>query len=582
MTRGDGARAIGIVESDPGPVGDEPQHLRELRHMQEVARLLVSNLDPQAALDELAAAAARIASPGRSASGRALVLCADEGRADGELPVVLAPAGEAASPFARALRGHVRYVLESGRSVHFAVEEVPAGAARRELAEAGICSVALVPIQVADETFGVLAAGGPDGRLIAPHRLRRLALLADLGGLAIANATAYQRERHALTTSQERLRELTLLHEATRKFSATLSVEQIEREAVRTAVQLVTAGRGAGATFVRADGEAASVPGPAGPSLRTALAEGRAVAAAIPGPPLRHVAFAPVFVRDQPYGAVVVTGADGRELSSDQLRRLEAIASLAGLAIGNCRHFEAVRREGERVAALEETKTKFLRLASHELRGPLAVLRGYVSMLRDGTFSEQPDQVKDVYAILEAKAGQIELLVTQMLEAARLEEGRLRLDLRRIDLRDPVREAFEGAGLVAQADHELSLKTPAWPVEVVADAGRVTTIVANLLDNAIKYSPQGGPVRCVVRLEPGRAVVEVSDRGLGIAAADQRLLFTSFGRVETPANRHIQGTGLGLYLSRELAQMQSGTLTANSEVGRGSTFSLTLLLAPTA
>jgi two-component system sensor histidine kinase BaeS len=117
-------------------------------------------------------------------------------------------------------------------------------------------------------------------------------------------------------------------------------------------------------------------------------------------------------------------------------------------------------------------------------------------------------------------------------------------------------------------------------VEVIADSGRVTTIVANLLDNALKYSPDGGPVRCAVRVEDGSAVVEVSDRGLGIAAADQPVLFTRFGRIVTGQNSHIPGTGLGLYLSRELAQLQGATLTATSEAGVGSTFTLTLKLAP--
>jgi signal transduction histidine kinase len=485
-------------------------------------------------------------------------------------------------------------VLDSGRPVHFAVEEVPVGDARHQLTDAGIGSVALFPVRAAGETFGVLAAGGPDGRLVVPHRLRRLALLADLGGLAIANATAYQRKRRALSASEERLRELTLLHDATRKFSSTLSVDQIEREVVHTATRLVSAGTSQGhATFLRVDGASVTVaaeedgtgrtlPASAHRLARTALAHGRAMAAAIPELAAGHVAFAPMFVQDEPYGVVVVSAEDGRGFSDEDLRRLEAIANLAELAIGNGRHFEAVRREGQRVAALEEVKTKFLRLASHELRSPLAVLRGYVSMLRDGTFSDRSDQLQDVYAILEAKAGQMELLVTQMLEAARLEEGRLGMVLRRIDLRDAVREAFEGVRFLARPEHALSLEAPARPVEVVADAGRVTTIVANLLDNAIKYSPLGGPVRCAVRFERGRAVIDVSDRGLGIATSDQSTLFTRFGRVETPENRHIQGTGLGLYLSRELALMQSGTLTAASEAGRGSTFSLTLPLAPAA
>jgi signal transduction histidine kinase len=102
------------------------------------------------------------------------------------------------------------------------------------------------------------------------------------------------------------------------------------------------------------------------------------------------------------------------------------------------------------------------------------------------------------------------------------------------------------------------------------------------VDNAVKYSPAGGPVRCTVRTDRATAVVEVADRGLGIAEADLPSLFTRFGRIVTSENSHIQGTGLGLYLSRELARMQGGTVTAASEVGVGSTFTLSLPLAPAA
>jgi signal transduction histidine kinase len=591
---------------------EEPRHA-EARDglIEEVARTLASTLDLGAVLGELAQGAARVASP--STPGQALVL---QLREDDESLALAAATEGAGAPFERALRRHIPYVLESGRAVLFALDQVGSEPERRNLAEAGVTSVALVPIPVGDERFGVLAVGTTDSRVLGPDQLRRLTLLADLSGLAIANATAYQREHRALETSQERLRELTLLHEATRTFSSSLSVEAIEREVVSTTARLVASDRSHArrACFVRTDGGEATVVHELDEGgLRLAgtaftVAAHPVIAAVIAGRRARsvrlrdlrvgsevlrravaqlsgaggftHAAFAPVFVQDEPYGIVAVAVDDAEGFDDELLRRLEAIASLAELAIGNARHFEAVRREAERKAALEEVKSKFLRLASHELRGPLAVLRGYLSMLEDGTYAGRADEVPGVYAILTAKAGQMEMLVTQMLEAARLEEGRLRLDLRRLDLRQPVREAYEGARIMARSAHDLQLAVPDDAVEVIADPWRVTTIVANLLDNAVKYSPDGGPVRCTMRVERSGAIVEVADRGLGIAAADMPTLFTRFGRIVTRENSHIQGTGLGLYLSRELATMQGGTVTAVSEAGFGSTFTLTLPLAP--
>jgi signal transduction histidine kinase len=584
---------------------EQRRRVHELALMQDLTRTLASTLDLQAVLDELARGAARIASRPPSEPGQALVLRPD---GPGGRLAVVAAAEAAGAPFEQALRRHVPYVLESGRSLHFVLDQVETEPERRHLAEAGVGSVALVPIPLGEARFGALAVGVGEARAFGPDQLRRLTLLADLSGLAIANASAYQREHRALQTSQERLRELALLHGATRTFSSTLSVDAIEREVVRTAARLV-APEGAPArraSFMRLDGEMATVvqeqgesgQRPAGrafavsahPPIAAAIAERRAHGARLrdlwPGGPEpltgTYAAFAPVYVQDEAYGIVMVTTDGDNGFDDDLLRRLEAIAGLAALAIGNARHFEAVRREGERKAALEEVKSKFLRLASHELRGPLAILRGYVSMLEDGTFAGRPEELPGVYMILAAKAGQMEMLVTQMLEAARLEEGRLRMDLRRLDLRQPVRDAFEGARLMARPSHDLRLVVPDEPVEVVADAWRVTTIVANLLDNAVKYSPDGGPVRCIVRAERGAAVVEVDDRGLGIAEADLTTLFTRFGRIVTRENSHIQGTGLGLYLSRELAHMQGGTVTAVSEAGAGSTFTLTLPLAPKA
>ncbi|HEY4026378.1 MAG TPA: HAMP domain-containing sensor histidine kinase [Candidatus Dormibacteraeota bacterium] len=584
---------------------EQRRRVHELALMQDMARTLASTLEPRSVLEELALAASRIAAGPDAEDGSALVLRRSP---DASITVAAAAGGDRGA-FERALRRHVDYVLESGRPVQFTLGEVATEPERRHLAEAGIHSVAMVPIPAADERFGVMAIGGASDRPIPPHLIHRLALLADLGGLAMANATAYQREHRALETSQERLRELTLLHEATRTFSSTLSLEAIEAEVVRSATRLVAAeGPPLHAIFLRTDGETATVvheddrrgrhtgatfPVSAHPPIAEALARRRAHAVAVRDLRLgaaalrrgvfelsaTHIAFAPVFAQDEPYGIVAVMLEDERGFDRELPRRLEAIANLAELAIGNARHFESVRREGERVAALEDVKSKFLRLASHELRSPLAVLRGYLSMLEDGTYAGRPDELPAVYTILSAKAGQMDMLVTQMLEAARLEEGRLRMDLRLLDLRQPAGEAFEGARLTARPSHELELVLPGEPVEVVADAWRVTTIVANLLDNAIKYSPDGGPVRCTVRAVPGSAVVEVADRGLGVAESDLPVLFTRFGRIVTADNSHIQGTGLGLYLSRELAHMQGGTLTAVSRPGMGSTFTLIMPLA---
>jgi two-component system sensor histidine kinase VicK len=122
--------------------------------------------------------------------------------------------------------------------------------------------------------------------------------------------------------------------------------------------------------------------------------------------------------------------------------------------------------------------------------------------------------------------------------------------------------------------HSIELKVPDRRVPVRIDVDRVQTIVSNLISTAIKYSPNGGRVTCEVSRRGGVARVAVTDIGLGIAKEDLPILFTRFGRVSTRDTLHLPGTGLGLYLGRQLARLHGGEITVVSEPGRGTTFAL--------
>ena len=240
-----------------------------------------------------------------------------------------------------------------------------------------------------------------------------------------------------------------------------------------------------------------------------------------------------------------------------------------------------LRAHARRMGDLERVKSDFLNLASHELRGPLSVLRGYMSMFEDGSLGKLTPGMERAMPVMVQKMREMNLLVNQMLETARIEDSRLILDIRELDLADVLREAEVIMEPLAAGVHELIIETPPEKVPVAGDQNRLTTIVTNLIDNAIKYSPAGGVVR--VRLETdidGReARVAVSDQGLGIADKDRGKLFTRFGRLVTQENSHIPGTGLGLYLARELARMHRGDIHLESRWGEGSEFTLVLPLA---
>jgi signal transduction histidine kinase len=232
----------------------------------------------------------------------------------------------------------------------------------------------------------------------------------------------------------------------------------------------------------------------------------------------------------------------------------------------------------ERLAAIEKNKTQFLNLASHELRGPMTVVRGYVSMLESGLLGDLNERGRKAVPVISAKVMEMNGLIEQMIEAARLEDGALMLRPAEIDLRDVVTQAVEAARPLIDDRHEISLRSPERPVQVRVDAERVKTIISNLISNAIKYSPSGGIIECELTARGGIARVAVKDSGVGIANEDLPILFTRFGRVSTSQTDHLPGTGLGLYLGRQLARLHGGEITVESTPGKGSNFTLHLPL----
>ncbi len=230
----------------------------------------------------------------------------------------------------------------------------------------------------------------------------------------------------------------------------------------------------------------------------------------------------------------------------------------------------------ERTRSMEKMRSDFLRLASHELRGPIAVIRGYFSMMADKSLDGEA--LERAMPVIERKLNDMNALVNEMLETARLEEGITRLERRPQSLRAIVTAATSAIQPQLTAAHRLDVRVPSDDAIVNVDAGRIETILRNLLDNAIKFSPDGGEISCDVTLSQGLARITVMDHGLGIPPEQMHRLFTRFSRLVTPENSHISGTGLGLYLSRELARLHGGDITAESTPGGGASFALSLPL----
>jgi signal transduction histidine kinase/CheY-like chemotaxis protein len=253
----------------------------------------------------------------------------------------------------------------------------------------------------------------------------------------------------------------------------------------------------------------------------------------------------------------------------------------AEIALGEMRDAEAdrLREVARRAAELEEVKSEFLRLASHELRGPVAVLRGYLTMMQEGEVAGA--DLGPTYPILLSKVDEINLLIEQMLETARIEDRRLMLEVESLDMREVARAAAGALSVRLTDNHRLVLDLADEPIMVTCDRARLLTILSNLLDNAIKFSPHGGTVTLSGRIDTdGRAAeIRVSDEGIGIDPREMRTIFTRFGRVVNADNSHLPGTGLGLFVARQLARMHGGDIQISSRRRVGTTVVVTLPVA---
>jgi len=239
------------------------------------------------------------------------------------------------------------------------------------------------------------------------------------------------------------------------------------------------------------------------------------------------------------------------------------------------------------VSALKEAeylKDEFIGVAAHELRNPLAVLKGYAEMLVFQTARGKGPKLaawqSEALEEIDEATSRLDKLTEDLLDVTRLQAGRLVLSREPTDLVALTRRMVTQRQMTTK-QHVFSLDTEHTSLVVDVDRVRIEQVLTNLLSNAIKYSPQGGPIELTLReeVEPHATLLSIRDRGIGIPFAQQARIFGRFVRAENARTSEITGTGLGLYLSRELVERHGGRLWFESTEGEGSTFFMTLPLA---
>jgi signal transduction histidine kinase len=312
---------------------------------------------------------------------------------------------------------------------------------------------------------------------------------------------------------------------------------------------------------------------------------------------LRSILYLPLLAGAKVTGTLIVAAVgEPRVISESEIDLCRALSNLAALAIESARLYESVQRHAteleQRVAerteelvvarewaeAADRLKSTFLATMSHELRTPLNSIIGFTGIILQGMAGPLNEEQTRQLGMVQNSARHLLALINDVLDISKIESGQLEIASEPFDMRKVIEKVVgivtplaerKGLALTVQATPEVG--------QIVSDQRRVEQILYNLLSNAVKFTDKGD-VRIESEISGDRLVTRVMDTGIGIKSEDMGKLFQTFQQIETGLALHNEGTGLGLSISRRLVELLGGEISAESEWGKGSTFSFTLPL----
>jgi signal transduction histidine kinase len=572
----------------------------------EILRVMSSSpTDTQPVFDIIAASAARLC-----AARDAQVL-----RVEGDVLRLVSAYGSPSMPPVRTIsRGHgVGRAVIDRRTIHVrdmaqAIAEFPETSAPQH----GVESILAVPLLREDVAVGVIRISRTQRQPFTEQQIALLETFAEQAVIAIENVRLFK-ELQARTAELTRsVDELMALGEVGRAVSSTLDLDTVLNTIVTRANQLAgTDGcsiyeydQAAEEFRLRvahyADAKEAAVLDPIGRATSIPKGQGMPGRAALRRQPVqlpdiarageyespmraalvqagyRAILTVPLLLEDQVIGALGVSRKTPGEFAPEIVRVLTTFATQSALAIQNARLFHEIADKSRQLEVASQHKSEFLANMSHELRTPLNAIIGFSEVLGERLFGElnekQDEYLKDIHV-----SGQHLLsLINDILDLSKIEAGRMELELTDFHLPAALDSALtlvrERAGRRGIALH---INTDASLNYIRADERKVRQVVLNLLSNAIKFTPERGRIEVRTKLMNGSVEVSVSDTGVGIATEDQDAIFEEFRQVGT-ADKKVEGTGLGLALSRKFVELHGGRIWVKSEVGVGSTFTFTI------
>jgi signal transduction histidine kinase len=292
---------------------------------------------------------------------------------------------------------------------------------------------------------------------------------------------------------------------------------------------------------------------------------------------IRAILAVPMVREGRLIGCLGVTRNHPGTFPPETIDLLHTFATQSALAIQNARLYREVEQKSRELEAASRHKSEFLANMSHELRTPLNAILGFSEVLAERMFGEVNEKQAEYLQDILSSGRHLLSLINDILDLAKVEAGRLELELGRFHLPTALDNALtlvreratrHGTTLTQSVDEQLN--------DIVADERKVKQILLNLLSNAVKFTPEGGRVTLTAAVADGAVTIAVSDTGVGIAPEDQVAIFEEFRQVGRDDERKQAGTGLGLTLAKKFVELHEGRIWVRSQVGQVLTFSFTL------
>jgi signal transduction histidine kinase/HAMP domain-containing protein len=291
-----------------------------------------------------------------------------------------------------------------------------------------------------------------------------------------------------------------------------------------------------------------------------------------------HTILAVPLVREnQAFGAILMRRREVRPFTDKQIELAQTFADQATIAIANVRLFNEIQDKSRQLEIANRHKSEFLAGMSHELRTPLNAIIGFSEVLAEQMFGEVNEKQAEYLADIHSSGRHLLSLINDILDLSKIEAGKMDLELSRFHLGAALENSMTLIRERATRNSvNLALEGTEAVGEWVGDERKFKQIMLNLLSNAVKFTPQGGKVTVHAERFDSRVEIAVSDTGIGIKPEDQQLVFEEFRQASGDHLKKSEGTGLGLALTRRFVELHGGSLTLQSEVGKGSTFKFTL------